>query len=150
MSASERPFEAYVYALREQVEQQLAGLEELASLLDDRPLSFNERNAVERGLQVLVEIAVGCSKHVLKSQQRPVPSEARAAIERVYELLALQKPELAQMRGAVGMRNAIIHDYLNLDWERIGAVLQGRQYHAVADYISALCLVLLRDPQRGS
>lgn len=55
MSETEQPYEAYVYALREQAEQHLAGLEELSSLADRRPLSFNERNAAERGLQVLVE-----------------------------------------------------------------------------------------------
>ena len=139
----DRPYEAYVYALREQVAQHLSGLDELSGVLSSRPLSFNERNAVERGLQVLVEMAVSCSKHVLKARQLPVPAEARAALERIYEQLSLTEPPLAVMRGAIGMRNAIINDYLNLDWQRLEVVLEERKYHQVARYVEALCGELL-------
>jgi uncharacterized protein YutE (UPF0331/DUF86 family) len=145
MSGTDRPYEAYVYALREQVAQHQAGLDELSGALAVRPLTFNERNAAERGLQVMVEMAVGCSKHLLKARQLPVPAEARAALERVYERLALNEPPLAIMRGAIGMRNAIIHDYLNLDWQRLEAVLADRKYHEVARYIEVLCAELLND-----
>ncbi|MHA7816598.1 MAG: type VII toxin-antitoxin system HepT family RNase toxin [Pseudohaliea sp.] len=145
MSGTDRPYEAYVYALREQVAQHLAGLDELSETLAARPLTFNERNASERGLQVMVERAVGCSKHLLKARQLPVPAEARAALERVYEQLALNEPPLAILRGAVGMRNAIIHDYLNLDWRRLEAVLADRKYYEVARYVEVLCARLLND-----
>jgi uncharacterized protein YutE (UPF0331/DUF86 family) len=143
MSNTEKSYEAYAYAVKEQLEQQLAGLDELSDISRSRPLSFNERNAAERGLQVIVEAAIGCSKHYLKSIDKPVPSEARAAIERVYELQALGEPDIVDMRGAVGMRNAIIHDYLNLDWSRISPVLLEKKYHLVNDYIQRLLHVLL-------
>lgn len=144
MSATDRPFEAYVYAIREQTEQHIAGLDELAEQLAQRPLTFNERNAAERGLQVLVEMAIGCAKHLLKSRSKPVPSEARAAIERVYELLAIAEPPVALMRGAVGMRNAITHDYLNIDWRLLAAVLDERNYRAAAQFIDAVAAELLQ------
>lgn len=63
MSTTERQYEAYVFAIREQLEQHIEGLNELSEQLRRRPLSFNERSATERSLQVLVEIAVGYSKH---------------------------------------------------------------------------------------
>jgi uncharacterized protein YutE (UPF0331/DUF86 family) len=132
----------HIYAVREQLEQQLAALDELSDLANSRPLSFNERSAAERGLQVVVEAAIGCSKHYLKSVEKPVPSEVRAAIERSYELLAFVAPDISIMRGAVGMRNAIIHDYLNLDWSRIEPVLVEKKYHLVNDYISKILLEL--------
>lgn len=143
MSETDRPYEAYVYALREQAEQHIAGLDELSELNDQRPLSFNERNAVERSLQVLVEMAVGCSKHLLKARQRSVPSESRAAIERVYEILGIVDPPASVLRGAVGMRNAIIHDYLNLDWALVGEVLKTRKYRLLPSYIDAVSTALL-------
>ncbi len=40
------------------------------------------------------------------------------------------------MRGAVGMRNAIIHDYLNFDWKKIEVVLNGKKYQRVEKYIN--------------
>ena len=88
-----------------------------------RALSFAERSAVERSLQVITEAAIGSSKHFLKSQNKPVPSEARASIERVYEILAIEGADIKDMRGAIGMRNAIIHDYLNLDWQKLEKVI---------------------------
>lgn len=143
MSETEAPYEAYVYALREQAEQHIYGLDELSDINDQRPLSFNERNAVERSVQVLVEMAIGCSKHVLKSSERPVPSEARAAIERVYEMLGIIDPPAEVMRGAVGMRNAIIHDYLNLNWELVGEVLKSRRYRLLQRYLDTVTAFLL-------
>jgi len=139
----ESSFEPYVYSITEQIEQHLSGLAELTKIAKDRPLNFNEKSAVERSIQVLVEVAIGCSKHFLKSKDKPVPSEARVSIERVYEILSLTKPNITEMRGAVGMRNAIIHDYLNLDWNKIDIVLKEERYCAIAVYIKKVCVKLL-------
>ncbi len=134
MSKTNKGYEAYIIALQEQLEQHLAGLDELSDILTSRALTFNERNAAERSLQVVTEAAIGCSKHFLKSVNKPVPSEARAAIERSYEILGLMEPDINIMRGAIGMRNAIIHDYLNLDWNKIEPVLADRKYYLIKDY----------------
>lgn len=142
-SKIELNFEPYVMALTEQVEQYLSGLDELSAMLEQRPLSFNERSAVERSIQVIVESAIGCSKHYLKAHGKPVPSEARASIERVYEHLALTAPDINDIRGAVGMRNAIIHDYLNLDWKKLEPVVLGKKYHYVYLYIQSVMQALL-------
>ena len=149
MNATERQYEAYVYAIREQLDQHIEGLNELSELLMQRPLSFNERSATERSLQVMVEIAIGCSKHYLKSCDKPIPAQARAAIERVYELLALTTPDIAIMRGAVGMRNAIIHDYLNLDWQRVETVVKEQKYREVKNYVMQVSAQLLEFPGGG-
>lgn len=90
--------------------------------------------------------AIGCSKHYLKSQSKPIPSEARASIERVYESLMLSEPDINDIRGAIGMRNAIIHDYLNLDWGKLEVVLREKKYHRVSDYIRKVTHELLAKP----
>lgn len=91
----------------------------------------------------MVEMAIGCSKHVLKSRGRPVPSEARAVIERIYEMLGILDPPAEVLRGVVGMRKAIIHDYLNLDWGLVEEVLKLRRYRLLPRYIDAVTAVLL-------
>lgn len=139
-------YERHRYAIREQLDQHIEGLNELSEQLKQRPLSFNERNATERGLQVLVEIAFGCSKRYLQLRDKPIPAEARAAIERVYEILALSTPDIAVMRGAVGMRNAIIHDYLNLDWQRVEPVVKARRYREIKTYAMQVSAQLLEFP----
>ena len=135
MHENSHSFESYVYAIFEQVEQHISGLNELSDISVQRPLTFNQKSAVERSLQVIVEAAIGCSKHFLKSKNKPVPAEARASIERVYEILSISNPGISDMRGAIGMRNAIIHDYLNLDWKKIESVLNEKKYHLVKKYI---------------
>lgn len=136
-------FEPYVMALTEQVEQYLSGLDELSDFLKQRDLIFNERSAAERSLQVISGAAISCSKHYLNSRGKPVPSEARASIERVYESLMLSEPDINDIRGSIGMRNAIIHDYLNLDWGKLEVVLRNKKYHRVSDYIRKVTSELL-------
>jgi len=127
-------FEPYVLAITEQMEQHLSGLSELSDLANKRPLTFNERSATERSLQVIVETAIGCSRHYLKARNKPVPAEARATVERAYELLSIVDPDINDMRGAIGMRNAIIHDYLNLDWGKIEIILKQKKYLLIKKY----------------
>ena len=128
-------FEPYVLAITEQMEQHLSGLSELSDFANKRPLTFNERSATERSLQVIVETAIGCSRHYLKARNRPVQAEARATVERVYELLSIVDPDINNMRGAIGMRNAIIHDYLNLDWGKIEIILKQKKYLLIEKYM---------------
>ena len=135
MQENSQSFEPYVYAISEQVEQHISGLDELSDISIRKPLTFNERSAVERSLQVIVVAAIGCSKHYLKSKNKPVPTEARASIERVYEMLSITEPDINDIRGAVGMRNAIIHDYLNLDWKKIDVILSLKKYQLVEKYV---------------
>ncbi|MCP4076718.1 MAG: hypothetical protein GY744_11115 [Gammaproteobacteria bacterium] len=70
MQENNHSFEAYVYAISEQVEQHIAGLDELSDISVQSPLTFNQRSAAERSLQVIVEAAIGCSKHYLKSKKK--------------------------------------------------------------------------------
>jgi len=138
----ESNFEPYVFSIKEQAEQHVNSLDTLRDIAQQKTLSFVERSAVERSIQVLVETAIGCSKHLLKKREKPVPSEARASIERVYEILAITEPELNDLRGAIGMRNAIIHDYLNLDWQKLEIVLKSSKYNKVNEYITVVSRAL--------
>ena len=55
-------------------------------------LTFNERSATERSIQVLVGAEIGCSKHYLKGQKKPVPSESLGSRERIFESLSIAGP----------------------------------------------------------
>ena len=140
---TEKPYKAYVYAVREQLEQQLSLLDQLSQLASANRLTGIERSATERNLQLLVEVALGCSKHYLKSQTLPVPSESAMVIRQVYSVLTIENPLEQEMIGAVGMRNAIIHDYLNLDWDKVSSVLTQKKYHQVAKYCERLLKELM-------
>ncbi len=123
--------------------QHVSALEELSETQAQRPLTFNERSAAERNIQVLVEAAIGVSKHLLKKLVKPVPADARASVERVFEQLGITSVNIEDMYGAIGMRNAIIHDYLNLDWEKIRPIITSKKYRIVADYVRVVSKELL-------
>lgn len=70
--------------------------------------------AVELNLQRLVESAVGIAKRLLKAEgERPADLEARQLFARL-SALGVDTGEV-NWPGAVGLRNVIVHDYLNVD-----------------------------------
>lgn len=73
-----------------------------------------------------------------------MPSEARSAVERVYEMLRIIDPPADVLRGVVGMRNAIIQDYLNLDWELVGDVFSTHRYALIECDIAVATAALLQ------
>lgn len=82
--------------------------------------------AAERNLQLLIEACIGIAKQTLKSQKLNVPNEAREAFAKLKSL-GLDKSDIP-WRQVVGMRNALVHDYLNLDKERIIKVITNDHY----------------------
>lgn len=130
----------YVESLRQHTREQLDTLDELAELAQQSPLRKFERLAVERSLQILVEAAIGVSKHSCKHAGIHTPPDASsytyawACVLKTHDLIQSQIPH-AVLKGAIGMRNAIVHDYLNLDWTRIESVVTTQGYHKVGDFV---------------
>ncbi|MCD8520836.1 MAG: DUF86 domain-containing protein [Saccharospirillaceae bacterium] len=114
----------------------LADLDELSELAQQQPLRKFERLAVERCLQITVNAAISASVHCCKKAGKSVSGEAYINLLTAHDLLNSQIPH-ALLKGALGMRNAIVHDYLNLDWTRIEAVLVNKHYHAIGEFIAA-------------
>ncbi|MFL0808610.1 MAG: DUF86 domain-containing protein [Oceanobacter sp.] len=124
----------YVESMREHSREQLITLGELSDIANARPLRKLERLATERSLQVLVEAAIGTAKQCCKQAQLTTPGDSYATALKAHDLLQSHIPH-AVLRGAIGMRNAIVHDYLNLDWTRIEAVLKSRGYETIGVFI---------------
>ncbi len=99
---------------------------ELSHIVKQRPLSALEYRALERNLQLLVEACIGLGKRVLKAQGSNIPSEAR----KVFAKLGTKNLDRSGIEWikVIGMRNAIVHDYLDIDVARVTAVLQSGDY----------------------
>ena len=130
-------YSAYITALTEQVAVHCRQLD----LLSDRTeqLSQLEKSAAERSLQILVESAIGSAKHLNKKEGLPARLDSYQTMVQLTEELDISPDYLPQLKGAIGMRNAIVHDYLNLDWDLIQAVLDQHYYRTVADFIRDMC-----------
>ena len=128
--------EAYVISMRQHVQEQLETLNELAEAIKLQPLRKIERLAAERSLQIMIEAAIGVAKHCCKKAGKTNSGDAYKNLLTAHDLLNSNIPH-ATLKGAVGMRNAIVHDYLNLDWARIEAVIVNQQYQTLGDFIEA-------------
>lgn len=81
--------------------------------------------ATERRLQVAVQAAIDVAAHVAAAQGWRVP-EGYAATFDVLAQRGVLPPDLAgRMRKAAGLRNALVHDYLDIDPARLHASLTG-------------------------
>lgn len=82
------------------------------------------RAAVERWLQVAIEACIDIAYHVIAANEWTPPDTARAAFTTLSSH-GLIDAELAQRLGAAsGLRNVLIHDYVDVDLERVARVVR--------------------------
>ncbi|WP_458526446.1 type VII toxin-antitoxin system HepT family RNase toxin [Onishia taeanensis] len=120
----------YVQAMREH----LATIAEELELLyqaEHQPGGLNALlyRAAERNLQLLTEACIGIAKQRLKSLAMVVPSDARQA----FQKLQSQGHDSSQTpwNKVIGLRNALVHDYLNLDAEIVKGIIRNRDYRSL-------------------
>jgi uncharacterized protein YutE (UPF0331/DUF86 family) len=116
----------YADSIKEHLLELKEQLQELESILAHKPLSSIEYRALERNFQLLIEACIGLAKRVLKGQGYNPPSEARKAFEKLAAK-GLDNTHI-EWTKVIGMRNAIVHDYLDIDTARITSVLKNRDY----------------------
>ena len=123
----------YVDAIQQHVNECVEDLDSIYLLLKVRTWTRVERKGAERLLQILVESCIGVAKHWLKQQGKVLPGDAYSVFEKLAELQLLSKEagqewHLDNWEKVIGMRNAIVHDYLNLDERVIRAVIENKMY----------------------
>ena len=134
--------EHYVDALRQHINESTEDLDSIHELLRSRSWTRIERKGAERLLQGLVEASIGVSRHWLKQQGKTVPPDAYAVFEKLIELQCIPPDEAEQWQRIVGMRNAIVHDYLNLDEKVIRSIITQKMYLKLRDYALSVCAKL--------
>ena len=119
---------AYKDAIQQHINESCQDLEELNLILQTRNWTRLERKGAERLIQTLVEACIGIAKHWLKQQGKVLPSDAYSVLETLTELQLIPTSETEQWQKVIGMRNAIVHDYLNLDERVIKAIITQKMY----------------------
>jgi uncharacterized protein YutE (UPF0331/DUF86 family) len=130
-------YQAYSIALIEQVDLHANQLDQLSE--KSSVLTQIEKTAVERSLQIIVEAAIGCSKQYGRKLNLVDRADAFQSIQQVAHKCSVDQAWIPQLKGAVGMRNAIVHDYLNLNWLLIEDVLRSRKYQTIAQFVHLVC-----------
>ena len=116
---------AYITSLRLRLSRYQAELGELRQLLSQRALSNLEYRAAERTLQVSIGACIGIAKHWAKALAGHSPQDAYQAFEILCQRGAQpdNDDELSGWRKVIGLRNALVHDHLNIDPEIIRSVI---------------------------
>ena len=118
----------YANSIQEHVNECVEDLDSLHQLLKQRSWTRVERKGAERLLQILVESCIGVAKHWLKQQGKTIPNDAYSVFEKLTELQLISPDERLEWQRVIGMRNAIVHDYLNLDEKVIRAIIVNQLY----------------------
>ncbi|MCF6255885.1 MAG: DUF86 domain-containing protein [Gammaproteobacteria bacterium] len=120
---------------------QVAG--EQGSLLDEarqklqagEKLSRLEANGVLHALQVLIENAIGKAKQILKAKSEPVPVSAYDALAALARTGVIGSENLSAWNAAIGLRNRIVHEYMNIDMNRVLELVYVDQYRFVIEFL---------------
>ncbi len=110
-------------------------LRQARDLIKARPLSPLEEGGVLHALQVLIENAIGKAKQLLKRQNHAVPVSAYDAFKQLALEGLLPMSALPEWNAVVGLRNRIVHDYMNIDMQQLLPLIAECKYDFVVDFL---------------
>jgi len=121
---------AYVAAVQAACLQQARDI-----LCSGRSLTGLEQAGVLHALQVSVENAIGKAKHWLKALGHTVPVSAYDAFAILAQLEILRNDELTAWNALIGLRNRIVHDYMNVDMSLVQDWVVQQREQFVLDFL---------------
>jgi uncharacterized protein YutE (UPF0331/DUF86 family) len=117
--------------------------QEQAALLDQAgetlrsgvSLSRLEQNGVLHAIQVLMENAIGKAKQLLKARGDQVPVSAYDSFAALTGRGLILEDDLPAWNSAIGLRNRIVHDYMNIDMNLVLDLVRNEQYRFVTSFL---------------
>jgi uncharacterized protein YutE (UPF0331/DUF86 family) len=88
-------------------------------------------------LQILIENAIGKAKHILKAPGEPVPVSAYDAFASLLRMGAVSVEDYSQWTSTIGIRNRIVHEYMNLNMELILNLVKTERYCFIVRFLEA-------------
>lgn len=129
-------FELYLAETAAHAERQAGILLEAKDRLQQQgSLTPLETGGALHALQLLTENAIGKTKHLLKQRALAVPVSAYDAFALLAQHGVLNTDALPAWQRAIGLRNRIVHDYLNLDQRILEALLIQEGWRFIYDYL---------------
>ena len=120
----------YLFSMREHLCELKSELQGLSEIILQRDLNRYEYRASERTLQVLIEACIGIAKHWSYGLNKVAPADAYSAFEKLSQQ-GVNSVNDVEWRKIIGMRNALVHDYLNIEPEIIRIIIKQSTYQAL-------------------
>ncbi|MCA1977681.1 MAG: DUF86 domain-containing protein [Thiobacillus sp.] len=104
-------------------------------LADGLALSPLEQSGVLHALQKLIENAIGKAKQLLKTHDEVVPVSAYDAFAALARRGTIPQDQLPAWNAVIGLRNRIVHDYMNIDIARVQELVAQGRYEFVTEFL---------------
>ena len=104
-------------------------------LIDQKALTALEQAGVLHALQVLTENAIGKAKLWIKQRHEAVPVSAYDAFAQLHRDKLITDEAMRNWTAAIGLRNRIVHDYLNVDMSVIEALIKEQKYQLQVQFL---------------
>lgn len=135
--------DTYIFSMREHLAELKSELQGLTDIINQRDLNRYEYRAAERTVQILIEACIGIAKHWNYALFKTAPADAYSAFTKLSQQNIECVNEI-EWRKIIGMRNALVHDYLNIEPEIIKAVIKNTAYNALLEFAAKGLLELQR------
>jgi uncharacterized protein YutE (UPF0331/DUF86 family) len=106
-------------------------------LTEDLMLNPLEQNGVLHALQVLIENAIGKAKQLLKASGETVPISAYDAFAALVRNGEIEQAQLPAWNAVIGLRNRIVHDYMNIDTTKVLELVSQGRHAFVTEFLLA-------------
>jgi len=134
MNNNENGLQLYLTEAANHVQEYCQQLDELRAELAQGELRRRDYLAIERLLQLLTELSIGLAKHCLKRYQQQASVDAYQTFSKLQQHGMITTAELTEWRQIIGMRNALVHDYLNIDVNIVRLIVAQGRYNTLADF----------------
>lgn len=115
--------------------EQAALLAQARELMTERSLSLLEQSGVLHALQVLIENAIGKAKQLLKAHNEPVPVSAYDTFAALARFGEIDLATLPAWNAIIGLRNRIVHDYMNIDMNKVMELVALNSYKFITEFL---------------
>jgi len=99
--------------------------------------TWTERDllAIQRALQVYIEAFIGMARYVVQQKYQLTVSQSREALDELKSHGDLPIDQHAEFMKILGLRNMLVHDYLDLNDDIVQAIVTKRQYAVLEDWM---------------
>jgi uncharacterized protein YutE (UPF0331/DUF86 family) len=96
---------------------------------------FRDRLAAQHAIQLAIQICVDVGAHLIAELGLRMPDDYKGVFATLREPLGLDPDLVAGLSAAAGMRNVLVHAYLDVDddkvWDALGHLDDLRKFAAV-------------------
>lgn len=119
---------------RDKINQRLEKLREFVEILvflkgvtrQELETNIEKRAKAERFLQLAIEVCIDIAELIISEAKMRTPESASDAIRLLGEGKILDREFAQEFSKSVGMRNILIHDYTEIDYEKIADAINNK------------------------